>query len=111
MSSPPAPKMLAHQALLTFDLAIGLVQRIDQAAQRGDQTNALRALSALSAALTAERPVLRGVIRAQEQAAQALNLTQSPAVRVLASIGVPQPHPDAANSHPPTSEQPASPVA
>ena len=91
MSSPPAPKMLAHEALLTFDLAIGLIQ--------------------LTAALTAERPVLRGVIRAQEQAAQALHLSQSPSVRVLASIGVPQPHPDAANSHAAPPHQPTPGVA
>ena len=111
MSSPPAPKMLAHEALLTFDLAIGLIQRIDAAAKGGDQTNALRALSELTAALTAERPVLRGVIRAQEQAAQALHLSQSPSVRVLASIGVPQPHPDAANSHAAPPHQPTPGVA
>lgn len=107
MSSPPAPKMLAHQALLTFDLAIGLIQRIDTAAKGGDQTNALRALSELTAALTAERPVLRGVIRAQEQAAQALHLSQSPSVRVLASIGIAAEQPHPANSQPPASLQPA----
>lgn len=108
MSSPPAPKMLAHWSLLLFEETIQLVDEIHGLPEGPDKTEML---TALRDGLIRHRPVLRGVIRAQEQAAQALNLSQSPSVRVLASIGVPQPHPDAANSHASPPHQPTPGVA
>lgn len=108
--SQPAPvRLLAHEALLTFDMAIVMADRINGLPEGPDKA---QAWSDLRDSLMTYRPVLRGVISAQEQAAEALNLSQSRSVRVLASIGVPAEQPDAANSeHPTTPEQPTPSVA
>lgn len=108
--SQPAPKMLALQALITFDEAILLVDQIHGLPEGPDKT---QMFAALRDGLLRYRPVLRGVISAQHQAAEALNLSQNPAVRVLASIGVAAEHAHSANDkpHSPAPHQPSDGVA
>lgn len=86
------------EALCTADAAYGVIADIHQLAVNGRQKDALHLLGFLAEGAAAHRPILRGVIAAQRQAAEAHDLMQRPNVRVIASIGVAQPKPDAANS-------------
>lgn len=95
--SQPAPKMLAMEALCTAAEAYSLILRIDELSRDGNQAEALRTLRLMAPAVASALPVLHGVIAAQRKAAEALNLSQDGSVRVLASIGIAAPHPDAAN--------------
>lgn len=105
-------RMLALDALLTADMAYSLILDINERAANGRQADALAALSQLGSVVASQRPVLRGVINAQRQAAQALHLSESSAFRVLASIGVPAEQPHASNDKQSiTSEQPGPSVA
>lgn len=102
-------RMLALDALLTADMAYSLILDINETARAGRQADALAALAVLGSVVEIQRPVLRGVINAQRQAAQALDLSQS---RVLCSIGKAQPHSNAANSEQQiTPQQPGPSVA
>lgn len=111
--SQPAPvRMLAHGLLVDAYAAFVLIGTADQLAKEGRQADALGVLAKLAGATAPLLPVMRGVMRTQQQAAQALHLSQSPAVRVFASIGVARPDPHASNDEQPaTSEQPSRPVA
>ncbi len=105
-------RMLAHEALCCADGVYGVIERLNALSLEGRQSEVIVGLAMLADVVAGNRPVLRGVIWAQEQAAQALNLPQRP-MRVLCAIGVrpTQPHPDAANSHVSPPEQPTPSVA
>lgn len=110
MSSPPRLPLVV-EVLCTADAAYGLIADIHHSAVNGRQADALRAMAVLAEAVAAHRPLLRGVIGAERQAAQAHDLAQRPDVRIFASIGVAQKQPDAANLQPLSPEQPTPTVA
>lgn len=110
MSSPPRLPLVV-EVLCTADAAYGVIASIEQLAVDGRKEDALHMLAVLADACAAHRPLLRGVLGAERQAAQALDLTERADVRVLCSIGKAQPHPDAANSQSVTPEQPSPSVA
>lgn len=113
MSPSPARLPLVVETLVVADAAYGTVIEIQKLATEGRQADALHLLAMLAEGCTSHRPIIRGVLAAERQAAQAYDLTQRPTVRVLASIGVAQPHPHAANSQAqsPSPEQPSPSVA
>ena len=99
---PSPPRLpLVVEVLCTADAAYGLLLDIHRLAVAGRQTDALASLAYLADAVEAHRPILRGVIGAQRQAAQAHDLTQRRDIRIIASIGVPapEPHPSNDESH------------
>lgn len=110
---PSPPRLpLVVEVLCTADMAYGVVIEAHKLATDGRKSDALALLGYLADAVEAHRPILRGVIAAERQAAQAHDLTQRSDIRVLCSIGKPQPQPHAANSeHAPTPEQPSPSVA
>lgn len=100
MSPSPARLPLVVEVLCTADAAYGLIADIHRLAVSGRQTDALASLAYLADAVEAHRPILRGVLGAQRQAAQAHDLTERvPVPRLVcgAFMGVAQPKPDAAN--------------
>ena len=113
MSPSPARLPLVVETLVVADAAYGTVIEIQKLATDGRQSDALALLALLAEGMAAHRPIIRGVLAAERQAAQAYDLMQRPTVRVLASIGVAQPHPHAANSEAqsPSPEQPSPSVA
>lgn len=96
---PPSPTRLplVVETLVVADAAYGTVIEIQKLATDGRQSDALALLALLAEGMAAHRPIIRGVLAAERQAAQAYDLTQRPTVRVLASIGVPAKHPHASN--------------
>lgn len=106
MSPPRLP--LVVEVLCTADAAYGLIGDIQKLAVAGRQEDALHMLAMLADAVVAHRPLLRGVLGAQRQAAEADDLSQRSDRKVICSIGVAQPKPDAANSetHTATTNQP-----
>lgn len=104
-------RMLSHDVLTNAVRVYELIQLAAQDSRSGNEAQARARLFRADSLVAGELPLLRGVLAAQAKAAQALNLSQSPSVRVLASIGVPQPHPDAANSHASPPHQPTPGVA
>jgi len=108
---PSPPRIpLVIETLCTADAAYGLLIDIHKLAIDGRKEDALHTLAVLADAVAAHRPILRGVLAAERQAAQACDLAQRPSIRVIASIGIAQPHPDAANtqSPSPTTTEPAA---
>ncbi|MBU2233159.1 MAG: hypothetical protein KKG69_17985 [Alphaproteobacteria bacterium] len=107
-SARPSPRMLGLEALTTCDMLLGLIADVDRLAKEGRQADAGASLAVVVTSAAAIRPMIHEVIRAQRQAAEALHLTQRPDIRVIASIGCPQPHPNPANDerHPNTTNQP-----
>lgn len=101
-------KMLAHDALTQAVRVCRLVQIADLNIRSGNNAKAREVLAEANAIVTAELPIMRGVLSAQGQAAQALNLAQCPAV----GLGVePHEHPHANDDHLTTPETTVSPVA
>ena len=107
LSSPRLP--LSVEVLCTADAAYGLIGEIQTLAANGRQADALAALAYLADAVEGHRPILRGVISAEREAAQARDFTQ----RTLAPFfgGKPAEHPNAANDQSPSPEQPSPDVA
>lgn len=99
----PARLPLIVEVLCTADAAYGLIADIHQLAVDGRKEDALHMLGFLADAVAAHRPLVRAVLGAQRQAAEARDLTQRPDVRVICSIGQAVKQPDPANSeHTPT---------
>jgi hypothetical protein len=100
--------MLGLEALIHSVGLCELVCAVRDASIQGDQAQVSRLLPLMGRAADDMLPILKGVIAAQRQAAEALHLTQRPDIRVIASIGCPQPHPNPANDerHPNTTNQP-----
>lgn len=107
LSSPHLP--LSVETLCTADAVYGMVADIQTLAANGRQSDALSALAYLADAVEGHRPILRGVIAAERDAAQSRHLTQ----RTLAPFfpRVPAEQPDAANDQSPSPEQPSPDVA
>lgn len=111
--SPAAPRMLGLEALTTCEMLLGLIADVDRLAKEGRQADAGASLAVVVTSAAAIRPMIVEVIRAQRQAAEALDLTQRmPGPRLVcgAFMGVPNPYPDTPNSeHTPTpANQPAA---
>lgn len=101
-------KMLAHDCLTNAQRVFELVQLAALNSRSGNEAQARAYLHRADAIVTAELPILKGVIATQAHAAKAVQLAQSPAV----GLGVhPHENPHAANDHQATSELPATPVA
>ena len=107
LSSPRLP--LSVEVLCTADAAYGLIGEIQTLAANGRQSDAPSALAYLADAVEGHRPILRGVISAEREAAQARDFTQ----RTLAPFfpRVPAEHPNAANDQSPSPQQPGPDVA
>jgi len=105
----PARLPLSVEVLCTADAVYGMVGEIQTLAANGRQSDALSALAYLADAVEGHRPILRGVIAAEREAAEARHLTQ----RTLAPFfgGKPAEHPNAANDQSPSPEQPSPDVA
>jgi hypothetical protein len=105
----PARLPLSVEVLCTADAVYGMVADIQTLAANGRQPDTLSALAYLADAIRGHRPILRGVIAAEREAAQARHLTQ----RTLAPFfgGKPAEHPHAANDQSASPEQPAPGVA
>ncbi|WP_271083483.1 hypothetical protein [Brevundimonas sp. NIBR11] len=82
---------------------------IQEAFVDGNEVGAREALAHLAKIVAPSIPLLDELL-AQDQAAQALHLQKRP-MRVICAIGMPQPHPDAANPHVSPPEQPNPSVA
>ena len=91
----PARIPLVVEALCTADAVYGLVGEIRKLAVDGRQSDALASLAYLADAVEGHRPILRGVIAAEREAADARHLTQ----RTLAPFFGPKTaeHPNPAN--------------
>ncbi|WP_313005362.1 hypothetical protein [Brevundimonas sp.] len=109
MALSPVRLPLSVEVLCTADAVYGMVADIQTLAANGRQPDALSALAYLADAIGGHRPILRGVITAEREAAQARHLTQ----RTLAPFfgGKPAEHPHAANDQSLSPEQPAPDVA
>lgn len=109
-ASPLRPRLLSHEALIA---ARDVYRRIIQASSIERRQSQVICLPAEVASFAAEQlPIVEGVIRAQEEAAQALDLAKRPRLVCGAFANVPAPHPDAANPQSPTSDhQPGPTVA
>lgn len=106
----PARLPLSVEVLCTADAAYGLIGEIQTLAANGRQSDALSALAYLADAVEGHRPILRGVITAEREAAQARHLTQ----RTLAPFFGPKTaeHPNPANDdQSPSPQQPGPDVA
>lgn len=115
MSPSPARIPLVVETLVVADAAYGTVIEIQKLATDGRQADALHLLAMLAEGCASHRPIIRGVLAAERQAAEALNLAhRAPAPRLVcgAFMGVPNPHPHAPNSEQSnTSDQPSPSVA
>lgn len=113
--SPAAPRMLGLEALIHSVELCQLVCAVRDASIQGDQAQVSRLLPLMGRAADDMLPILKGVIAAQRQAAEALDLAhRAPAPRLVcgAFMGVPNPHPHAPNSEQSnTSDQPSPSVA
>jgi hypothetical protein len=101
-------RMLSHDVLTEAGRVYDLIERARMHVRAGDEAK-LRALVCEAASIVAEqKPLLRGVLAAQAQAAKHLDRAQwTPGCR-LPLRERPEPHLHAANDeHPATSEQPA----
>ena len=109
----PARLPLSVEVLCTADAVYGMVGEIQTLAANGRQSAALSALAYLADAVQGHRPILRGVIAAEREAAQAHDLSERRDIRVICSIGKPQPHAHASNdeTQSPSPEQPSPDVA
>jgi hypothetical protein len=108
MGSQPAPSLLVETLCSVHDL-LDLLELFRSHAAEGRQFEASRCLTTAVAAAPSFLPVLKGLIAAQRQAAEARDLTQRPDVRVICSIGQAVKQPDAANlEHTPTPTEPAA---
>jgi len=107
----PARLPLSVEVLCTADAVYGMVAEIQMLAANGRKSDALSALAYLADAVEGHRPILRGVIAAEAQTAQARHLTQ----RTLAPFFGPKTaeHADTAqnDNHPPSPQQPGPDVA
>lgn len=102
-------RFLAHEALSMAEFVYGTIRRAQKMAVAGNQTNALACLAILNEVAEREEPVIRGVIAAQEQAAQSLHRAMS---APLPALGRAEAYPDPANDdHTGPPEQPAPFVA
>lgn len=110
-ASRPSPRLLGLEALTTCDMLLGLIADVDRLAKEGRQADAVASLGVVVTSAAAMRPMIREVIRAQRQAAEARDLTQRASVRVICSIGQAVKQPDPANpeqSPTPDTTQPAA---
>jgi len=110
-SARPSPRMLGLEALTTCDMLLGLIADVDRLAKEGRQADAGASLAVVVSSAAAIRTMIGEVIRAQRKAAEALDLTQRPDVRVICSIGQAVKQPDPANpeqSPTPDTNQPAA---
>ena len=100
---------LVVEALCSMEQLLSVIETIDQLTRDGDHARAASGLQAIFRPAADMRPILRAIIRTERQAAEARDLTQRPDVRVIASIGCPQPHPNPANDerHPNTTPAPS----
>ncbi|MNR01119.1 hypothetical protein D3C85_1169150 [compost metagenome] len=76
MSLSPARLPLSVEVLCTADAAYGLIGEIHKLAANGRQSDALSSLAYLADAVEGHRPILRGVIAAEREAAEARDFTQ-----------------------------------
>jgi hypothetical protein len=97
---------LSVEVLCTADAVYGMVGEIHHLAANGRQSDALASLAYLAEAVASRRPILRGVIGAEREAAEARHLTQ----RTLAPFFGPKTaeHADTAqnDNQPPSPHQP-----
>jgi hypothetical protein len=101
-------KMLAHDALTQALRVYDIIERARLHIGTGHEAQLRAAVTEAAAIVVAEKAILRGVLAAQGQAAQALHLSQRPAV----GVGVqPHEHLNAANDHLTTPETAVSPIA
>lgn len=107
LSSPRLP--LSVEVLCTADAAYGLIGEIQTLAANGRQSDALSALAYLADAVEGHRPILRGVISAEREAAQARDFTQRTLAPFFPRVPAEQPH--AANDQSPSPQQPSPDVA
>lgn len=101
------PPSLVLETLCVADAAYGTVIALQRMAADGRQAEVLDSLAFLAASLEAHRPILRGVITAQREAAKLRDLSERmPGPRLICGAfwGVPHPYP-----HTPDSEHPATP--
>jgi hypothetical protein len=101
---PPSPLV---EALCDTDNFLCLVETFDWQASHGHHADAGRTLSRIVATAAELRPILKGVIAAQREAAKLRDLSERmPGPRLICGAfwGVPNPHP-----HTPHSEHHATP--
>ncbi|KQS55930.1 hypothetical protein ASG17_07720 [Brevundimonas sp. Leaf363] len=102
-------RMLAQGALINAAVAYDVIVQIERLAAAGHQDEAWQAFGNLAHFARSELPVVKGVVAAQQQAAEALDLTQ----RTLAPFfpRKAEEHPHAANDHPTNPVLPSPTVA
>ena len=110
MAAPSSPRLpLSVEVLCTADAAYGLIGEIQTLAANGRQSDALSALAYLADAVEGHRPILRGVISAEREAAQARDFTQRTLAPFFPRVPAEQPH--AANDQSPSPQQPSPDIA
>lgn len=105
----PARLPLSVETLCTADAVYGMVGEIHKLAADGRQSDALAAMAYLADAVEGHRPILRGVISAEREAAQARDFTQRTLAPFFPRVPAEQPH--AANDQSPSPQQPSPDVA
>lgn len=109
---PSPPRLpLVVEVLCTADMAYGVVIEAHKLATDGRKSDALALLAHLADAVEAHRPILRHVIGAERQAAQAHDLTQRSDIRVLCCIGKAVKNPNASNDESHPASNPTEPAA
>lgn len=103
-------RMLSHDALTHALRVYDLVERARMHIGPGHEAKLRSLVMEASAIVTAEKPILRGVLAAQTKAAEACDLTQWTPSGPIPLRRRPEPHLTAANDEHPTPSEPASPV-
>lgn len=112
MSSSPARLPLIVETLVVADAAYGTVIDIHKLAVDGRQSDALHLLALLAEGVASHRPIIRGVLAAERQAAQVRDASERTASTIGRVFRRPaQEHLHAANDHLPAPEQPSPSVA
>lgn len=111
-ASPSPPRMLSQSCLLNAEAAYLAIAELQHLSLMGRQTEVARGLALLARHAECELPVVKGVIRTQQQAAEHLHLTQRPDIRIIAcaSIGIAAEHSDPSNDEQSTTTNPAEPA-
>jgi len=92
-------RLLAHDALTAARRILGGVQTADTLARAGHHEQSRALLSQMASEAMAEIPVIDGVLAAQTQAAEGLNLTQWTPQGPIPLRRKAAEQPDAANDH------------
>lgn len=92
-------RLIAHDALTVARRVYGEIIRAAALSRGGNEPNVRAILAELDSIVSAELPVLNGVLAAQTQAAESLNLTQWTPQGPIPLRRKAAEQPDAANDH------------